>query len=150
MGEASIINIMTYSLPYKLANQIFNEYHERLKEVNFLIVHTQRFTFLRESKNTVELLLALSIFYKRVITNLDAAVKFHGTVKKYSQLDTIKIGEYILDTSERNKILSVTLSYQQLVKKYGIDNYIMDYNETREFLDRMVILHERDSSQNER
>ena len=150
MAESSIINIITYSLPYKLANQIFNEYHHRLKEANFQIDHSQRFISLKDKRNTVELILALSIFYKRVITNLDAAVKFHGTVKKYGQSDTIKIGDYLLDTSEKNKLLGVTINFQHLVKKFGIDNYFMDYNETKEFLNKMVMLNDRDKDSNER
>jgi hypothetical protein len=141
-----IINLLTYGLPFKLSNQIFNEYQQRAREANFLIDHSGRFILLREQKITINLILALSIFYKRVITNLEAAVKFHGTVKKYSQAETIKIGEYLLDVQERNKILGVTISYKKLIEAYGIDNSIMDYNETKEFLIKMVEFYNRDNA----
>ena len=78
----NLINILTYKLPYDLANQIFKEYQDRYREVLFFIENGNSFKNLKEDIRTVELLLALSIFHKRVISNLDAAVKFYGRVTK--------------------------------------------------------------------
>jgi len=100
--DAPIINILTYHLPHNLANQIYNEYQNRLREANLIIENIKSYKTLQNDKKTVELLLALSIFHKRIITNLDAAVKFYGTVTKYSTADTIKIGRYDLTGKEKN------------------------------------------------
>lgn len=132
--SAPIINIFTYGLPYKLANQIYKEFQDRLKEVHFLIENSIRFKSLVDYKETVELLLALSIFHKRVVSNLDGAIKFYGTVNKYSQADTISMGSYDLTVEEKNKILGLLINYRELIKKFGISEVDFDYNETKDFL----------------
>ena len=76
--KSPLINILTYNLDFKLARQIFNEYESRLKDVKYLITQFKTYKVLEEDLKTVELLLALSIFHKRVIANLDAALKFYG------------------------------------------------------------------------
>ncbi|MCA9761312.1 MAG: hypothetical protein KC463_07365, partial [Streptococcus sp.] len=86
--ETPMINILTYQLPYKLTNQIYNEYQSRLKEATFLIENYKTYNALKPHVNTIELFLSLSIFHKRVITNLDGAVKFYGTVTKKGKTDT--------------------------------------------------------------
>ena len=68
--ETPMINILTYRLPYKLTNQIYNEYQSRLKEATYLIKNYEKYRPLNQHIKTVELFLSLSIFHKRVITNL--------------------------------------------------------------------------------
>lgn len=137
-NESPIINILTYKLDYKLARQIFNEYQNRYKEAMYLIETYKTYRPLQANIKTVELLLALSIFHKRVIANLDAAVKFYGTVNRISQSETIKIGSYALTGQEKNKILGVTMGYDALIKKFSISPAFMDYNETRDFLKKLI------------
>src|SRR5690606_22418053 len=128
------INILTYQLPYKLTNQIYNEYQSRLKEANYLIENHQTYRSLSQYINTVKLFLSLSIFHKRVIMNLDGAVRFYGTVTQKGKTDTIQIGGYKMTEDEKNKILAVVISYNQLLDKFSIDSWVMEYFETREFL----------------
>ena len=129
--DTPIINILTYKLPYKLANQIYNEYQNRFREANYLIDNIKRYKELKNNKKTVELLLALSIFHKRVITNLDAAVKFYGTVTKYSTAQTIKIGSYDLTGKEKNNILAVVMNYNQLIERFLIAPIIVVLRDKR-------------------
>ena len=75
----------------------------------------------------------MSIFHKRVIANLDGAVKFYGTVSRNSEADTIKIGNYNLNGEERNQILAVVKSYDLLIERFSIPKFTMEYNETKEF-----------------
>jgi len=138
--DAPIINILTYHLPHNLANQIYNEYQNRLREANFFIENIKSYKTLQNDKKTVELLLALSIFHKRIITNLDAAVKFYGTVTKYSTADTIKIGRYDLTGKEKNNILAVVINYNQLIERFSIPPIIMEYYETKEYLKNLILL----------
>ncbi len=105
--ETPIINILTYKLPFELTNQIYNEFQNRLKEATFLIDTYKTYNPLKENIKTVELFLSLSIFHRRVITNLDGAVKFYETVIKNGQTDTVRIGNYNLTANEKNKILAV-------------------------------------------
>lgn len=138
--ETPIINTFTYKLPFELANQIYNEYQSRLKEAVFLIDTYKKYSSLRSNKKTVELLLSLSIFHKRVITNFDGVVKFYGKVTKNGETDTIRIGNYNLTADEKNKILAVVLNYNHLLEKFSIPLSVMEYYETRELLVKLISL----------
>jgi hypothetical protein len=132
--EFPIINILTYQLPFDLANQIYNEFQSRIKDAKYLIENYASYKALEQDLKTVELLLSLSIFHKRVIANLDSAVKFYGTVSKRSDADVIKIGSYDLTGEEKNKLLAVVISYDKLIEKFSIPNFVLEYYETKEFL----------------
>ncbi len=136
--KTPMINILTYGLPFKLANQIYNEYQSRLSESKYIIDLSDRYKPLSEYIETVEILLALTIFHKRVISNLDAAVKFYGTVNSYSEVDTIKIGSYNFTGDEKNKILGLTINYNKLQEKFRIPKNLIDYELTKEFLVKVL------------
>lgn len=138
--KTSIINILTYQLPFELAHQIFNEFQTRLKEANFLIDNYEYYRELKNTKNTMELLLSLSIFHRRVITNFNGAVKFYMNVSKKSNAETIRIGAYDLTRDECNKILAVVLNYNQLLEKFSIKPIFLEYYETGEFLRKIINL----------
>jgi hypothetical protein len=67
--ETPIINIFTYGLPYKLANQIYKEYDSRLREAIFIITESKRYASLKDSMQTVELLLGVIINYNNILKN---------------------------------------------------------------------------------
>lgn len=138
--KTPIINILTYKLPYDISNQIYNEYQSRIREALYLIKNYKTYKILEKDIKTVELLLALSIFYKRIIANFDAAVKFYGTISKMSNADTIKIGSYNLTGEEKNKLLAIVLNYKKIINKYSIQPFMMEYYETREFLKNLITL----------
>ena len=138
--ETPIINILTYQLPFELTQQIYNEFQTRLKEANFLIDTYKTYNPLKQDLKTVELFLSLSIFHRRIITNLDGAVKFYGTVTKNGLTDTIRIGNYNLTNDEKNKILAVVISYNKLLEKFSIPPIVMEYYETRDFLKKLITL----------
>lgn len=138
--KSPIINILTYKLPYELTNQIYNEFHDRLREANYLIDNYRPYKTLKNNTKTVESILSLSIFHRRVITNLDGAVKFYATVTKKANTDTVKIGSYNLTFEEKNKILAVVLNYNQLIEKFSIPPFVMEYYETKDFLKNILTL----------
>lgn len=138
--QTPIINILTYGLPFKLANQIYNEYQSRLSEAKYIINLSDRYKPLSKYLDTVEILLALTIFHKRVIANLDAAVKFYGTVSNYSDADTIKIGSYNFTGEEKNKILGLTINYNKLRDKFRLPPDLNDYELTKEFLVKVLFM----------
>lgn len=138
--ETPFINILTYSLPFDLSNQIYSEYQNRFKEAKYLIENYKTYKTLEKNLKQLELLLSLSIFHKRVITNLDGAVKFYGTVISHSKADTIKMGSYDFTLDEKNKILAVIINYHNLLKRFSITPEVMEYNETREFLKNIINL----------
>jgi hypothetical protein len=138
--DTPIINILTYKLPYELANQIYNEFQNRFRDANYLIANYKTYEPLKSNLKAVELFLSLSIFHRRIITNLDGAVKFYGTVTQKGETDTIRIGSYNLTGDEKNKLLAVVLNYQKLLNKFSIPPAVMEYYETREFLKKLISL----------
>ncbi len=138
--ESPIINIFTYRLPYKLSNQIYKEFQNRFREATYLIENYKTYRKLQDDIGIVELLLSLSIFHRRVISNLDAAVKFYGTVSDKSQADTVNIGSYKMTGDEKNKFLAIIINYNQLIEKFSIPPNFMEYYETRDFLKNLIFL----------
>jgi hypothetical protein len=132
-----IINILTYKLPYDLAKQVYNEYQDRYKEMDFIIKNSRKYNILERNIGTVEALLALSVFHKRVISNLDAAVKFHKRVTNASDAKSIRIGSYEFTGEEKNRVLSVVISFNQLLSKFKIHPILFDYHLTKDFLDKV-------------
>lgn len=138
--DTPIINILTYRLPFELTNQIYNEFQSRFKEAKYLIDTYKAYKPLSDNIKAVELFLSLSIFHRRVVTNLDGAVKFYGTVTKKGDTDTIRIGSYNLTGLEKNKLLAVVINYQKVLEKFSIPPVTMEYYETRDFLKKLVTL----------
>lgn len=133
-----IINIMCHNLPYDLSNQLYKEFESRLKEIEFLINKYPYYKTLRKQMKTVKLLLALSIYHKRIISNLSGAVKFHSTIEKKSQSDIIQIGSYDFDTNEKNKMYSVLIGFEQIKQRFSISDTLFEYYETKQFLKQLV------------
>lgn len=138
-SNTPIINIITAKLPRELAIKIYNEYQTRYKELVSILEHSARFNSLSSFIETLEILLALSVFHKRVICNLEGVDKFAGTISRKKEDDiTIDIGSYKLTTDEQNKIKAVVINYNQLTRKFGIVDEYFAYYETYEFLENML------------
>lgn len=138
--KTPIINIFTYGLPQKLAKQIFNEYQSRLSESKFLIEKYNYYLPLLDHIKTLELLLAMSIFYKRVVTNLDSAIKFHSAVNRYSGSEVIQIGSYDFTGEEKNKLLGLIINFNNIQKKFSIPKVLYDYEQTKDFVKNVLSL----------
>jgi hypothetical protein len=136
-NESSLIRFLTYKLSYDLANQIYKEYEARMKEVKWRLENTRRFASLQNNKRTIELLLAASIFHKRVISNLDSATKFFSKVTKNSEAETLGIGKFTMTGLERNRILGAVINFNKIIYDYNIPASFMDYYSTTEFLDKV-------------
>ena len=124
-------------LPREISNPMYNEYYNRLKEINFILENRDAYKHLLQYKKTIELILSLSIFYKRVIANMDAATKFAGTVFSNSSAIAIKIGSYDLTGSEKNRIIAVVMSYNSLTEKYSLTNDLLATMETKDLIKKM-------------
>jgi len=124
-------------LPREISNPMYNEYYSRLKEINFIIENRDAYKHLLQYKKTIELILSLSIFYKRVIANMDAATKFAGTVFSNSSAIAIKIGSYNLTSSEKNRIIAVVMNYNSLTQKYSLTNDLLATSETKDLIKKI-------------
>ena len=133
-----IINIFTYKLPKHLAKPMYTEFNNRYSEAIRIIDGYPKYNILKDDLATVELLLALSIFYKQVIANLDAATKFHGLVMRTQQADCISIGSYDLTSEEVMKIQSLISFFNRIASKYQVYDSLWNYSLTLDFLQRLI------------
>lgn len=124
-------------LPREISNPMYNEYYNRLKEINFIIENRDAYKHLLQYKKTIELILSLSIFYKRVIANMDAATKFAGTVFSNSPAIAIKIGSYDLTGSEKNRIIAIVMNYNSLTQKYNLTNDLLSTTDTKDLIKKI-------------
>lgn len=124
-------------LPREISNPMYNEYYNRLKEINFILENRDAYKHLLQYKKTIELILSLSIFYKRVIANMDAATKFAGTVFSNSPAIAIKIGSYDLTGSEKNRIIAIVMNYNLLIEKYSLTHDILSTTETKDLIKKI-------------
>lgn len=124
-------------LPIKISRPMYNEYENRLKDINFLISNYEYYSILKEDSQAIKLILALSVFYKRVIANINGATVFAGTVFNNSDAKCVKIGTYELTPKERDRIIAITINYRNIVDKYRISHDIITSVETRELINRV-------------
>ena len=124
-------------LPREISNPMYNEYYNRLKEINYILVNRDAYKHLIQYKKTIELILSLSIFYKRVIANMDAATKFAGTVFSNSSAIAIKIGTYDLTGSEKNRIIAIVMNYNLLIQKYSLTQDMLTTTETKDLIKKI-------------
>merc|ERR1712146_338120 len=96
------------------------EYQNRRREALFLVQNANSFKDFHEDLETIELLLAMSIFYKRVIANLQGAVNFHSLVNKYSGSEVVQLGSYRLNGEEKNMMLGVIMDFNSILQDYGM------------------------------
>ncbi len=124
-------------LPREISNPMYNEYYNRLKEINYILENRNTYKHLIQYRKTIELILSLSIFYKRVIANMDAATKFAGIVFNNSTASAIKIGTYNLTYNEKNRITAIVMSYNSLIEKYSLSHDILATVETKDLIKKI-------------
>lgn len=140
---SSIINIFTYRLPRALAQPIYNEYEYRIREIQKIWSKGYpKYLVLQNHKQTIESLLAISLFYKYIIGNLCGAAGFYQRINVNGGSEhPIKIGAYILDKKEYNKILAIQISFNKLQEKYQLSSSFFEFSETIEFLKNCIDLY---------
>lgn len=135
-----MIQLFTENLPYKLSEQMTFEYNRRLSDINYFI--SGRYDYYAHLKNdieTIQLLLALSIFYKRVLSNFDSATKFTSRVIFKSEAVSVQLGTYNLSAREIFKLNKTVLTFKKLMEEYSIPLGLFEYLETKELLRKIKV-----------
>ncbi len=118
-----------------MSQQLLYEYNNRLNDVNhFLSGPYDFYSPLKKDIEAIRMLLALSIFYKRVLTNFDSATKFSNRVLYKSEAESIQLGTYNLNSKEIFRIKRTIIEFNILKEKYSIPDKVFEYTETKEFL----------------
>jgi hypothetical protein len=108
-----------------------------MNEINYIIANYDQFKELSGDIETLKTLLSLSIFYKRVVSNMDSAEKFSGRIFK-AEGESIVIGKYILDSRQSFRISRFVITFRQLLNKYSISPEVLfNYQDTWEFLKKL-------------
>lgn len=135
-----MIQLFTENLPYKISEQMTFEYNRRLSDINYFISgRYDYYAHLKKDIDTIQFLLALSIFYKRVLSNFDSAAKFTYRVVHKSEAVSVQLGTYELSPKEMFKLSKAVLTFNKLMEKYSIPLRLFDYLETKELLRKIKI-----------
>src|SRR5690606_16137345 len=135
-----MINTFTENLPYRLSEQMIIEYNKRLSDVNhFVSGKYDYYVHLKVDIESIQMLLALSIFYKRVLTNFDSATKFSSRVVLKSEAEAIQLGTYELSSKEIFKLNKTVITFRKLLEDYSIPIGLFEYLETKEFLRKVKV-----------
>lgn len=130
-----MIEKLTQDLPYKLSEQINIEFNKRFSDIKYLTSGKyDYYTPLRNNIETIRILLAMSIFYKRVISNFDSANKFTNRVLFKGEAISVQLGTYELTTKEVFKLNKVVIEFRKCMDDYSIPLGLFEYLETKEFL----------------
>ena len=130
-----MITNFTKHLPYKVSQQIKIEYDIRLSEIKYLTSETiEQYHYLRADIKTIELLLALSIFYKRIICNFESANKFTSRVVSNNDANSIKLGSYDFNEREIFGLQRTIREFNNILLEYSINVNLFDYTDTIIFL----------------
>lgn len=133
-----MIEIFTKHLPYKIGEQLKIEYNKRVSDVkNLTSGKYQPYTHMKEYLDTIYLLLAMSIFYRRVLANFDAANKFTRRILSKSNATSIVIGTTELAEKEILQLNSVVYRYKKMMENYGLSIDLFIYSDTLEFLKKI-------------
>lgn len=135
--DSELINILCYKLPGDVSRAVHNEYEGRWSEIKHIWEYPQnRYKLLESYPTTVQHLLAMSTFYRRVLSSMDGACDFYKTVSRGATSErSIAIGSYRLDKAEYNKMLNIRITFRKLRERYGIGDDFFEYAETEKFLD---------------
>ena len=122
-------------LPYKVSQQIRIEFDIRLGEIKYLTSENiEQYHYLRTDMKAIELLLALSIFYKRIICNFESANKFTSRVVINNDANSIKLGSYDLTDREIFRLQRTVREFNNILAEYSINPLLFDYTDTIIFL----------------
>ncbi len=136
-ADSELINILCYRLPGDISRAVYNEFENRWKEIEKIWEYPlNQYKMLLTYKSTIRNLLAVSTFYRRVLSGFDGARDFFTTIDKSDTQNEIPIaiGKYMLNRKEYNKLLGIQISFDNIKKGYGLSDQFFDYFETAEFL----------------
>lgn len=98
---------------------------------------------LQDHKSAVRTLLAMSTYYRRVISGFAGAIDFYKNVTGGDlTIDRpVKIGNYSLGLAENKQLWIVQKAFSEFKNKYQIDDSLFNYDDTLGFLRNCFILY---------
>ncbi|MCL4637738.1 MAG: hypothetical protein M5Z89_02015 [Olivibacter sp.] len=130
-----MIEIFTNNLPFESGKKL-NEEFRRLKQEILYILNNYKYANLSivDDLNTIEFLLALAVFHRRVIANIESANSFTGFIFKNSTAEAVLIGDYELNISERHRLYAVVTRFRSLLQHNNISQKLLEYEDVNAFI----------------
>ena len=152
MDDTFLIKVLCKDLPREVSIPLFNEFSQRWSEIeNIWQSNANIFSVLQEHKSTVRSLLAMSTYYRRVISGFSGALDFYKIVTggdlKINR--AVKIGNYSLGLSENKQLWKVQREFSEFRNKYQIDDSLFNYDDTFGFLRNCFVLYTKNNGQQE-
>jgi len=130
-----MIELFAKNLPREILFQLTSEFNNKMKETRYLL-GKYNYSQLTVDKdlNLIEFLLALSIFYRRVVANIDAAAGFSKNVFNISSAEAIKIGGYNLTIKEKDRMTAMVYKFHAILSNNRVPKRILEYEDGHQFL----------------
>jgi hypothetical protein len=132
-----LIRLFSKDLPRELSKDIYFEY-QRLSPLLTQAINRRRLDLSDDDRETIYLLLAMSVFYNKVVMPLAGASSFSDKLLERN-IASIMIGDYRITPEESAKMKSVVYEYHGLMKAFGLEKRIFDFKDTRTFLDNALL-----------
>lgn len=123
-------------LPWNIRSEINEEYENSIKQLEFLLDNKPRkFEWIDEEyKDFIELLLFLSIFYRRVVYPIEGASTFTQRLQRV-KANGIKTGRDTYTRGDFEKIDQTIKHFKIILRKYNLNKYILSYTRIEKFLE---------------
>lgn len=145
MEDTPLINILCYELPKEVGQPLFKEFHNRWDEIE-RIWQTPNFSdnVLKKHASTIKMLLAMSLYYRRVISGFYGATDFFKKItyegnERHER--AVKIGSFVFDRDQNYQLWKIQQSFSAILEKYQINETFFDFDDTLEFLSNCVVLY---------
>ncbi|MBR4918860.1 MAG: hypothetical protein IKZ52_06565 [Bacteroidales bacterium] len=145
MTKSPLINILCKDIPGNVTRPLYQEYDKRLAEINRIWAKEgNNYQVLMEYEETVQSLLAASLFYRHVLGHLKGAAGFYNDLNKQQEKEcVIKIGSSSIDQKQYNKLLGATIAFGEIKITYQIQDSFFEFSETVQFLRNCMDLYNR-------
>ena len=138
-----MIKYFCKGLPSTLSNSMFYDYQSKERQVKFLVAtYTNSYKWLIDRDRNLEvtkLILAMSIFYNRVVVQLESVMDFTHRIIKGNDCEGLILGQTELNDDDINVIYKVVQKFNLIMKKYALFPELFDYSDTSEFLSNLKV-----------
>lgn len=132
-----MIKLFCKNLPSNISRQLYFEYKNLEKELIFLLsTYKKKYNWIKDI-DTIKLLLAMSIYYKRVIAPLESVSDFYLNLNKLNDVDGIVLGNDELKRVAFIKIEDIVNKFFRILRIFGLSTKIFEYYNISIFLDKI-------------
>ncbi len=128
-----MIRLFLKEFPVELSVELMNEYRRQTTEFEFLWEkHAKKYEWI-QNKETIYLIIALSIFYNKIIAPMASAGNFYEFVSK-KDVSSVKIGNYTLRKESADEFMRISDAFNKLLISFKLSEYALCYDNIERLL----------------